>query len=273
MTMRDDRDPTTEDDDPIALRSPFLLRQFERYLVWYVGRSFHALRLAKDGKPILPDDRPAIVYTNHPSWWDPLAIIVAARSCFPGRPGYAPMDAAALANYRIFKRFGVFGVDLERKSGARRFLRIGGRILEQPGAMLWVSATGRFQDARVRPLRLQPGVAHLARRYPQAVLLPLALEYPFWNERFPEALLRFGSPIEAGALAGERTSNLLDHLEGELGANMDRLARLGMSRDPTRFDTLLIGNAGIGGVYDFWRRIKTGIRGKRSTAAHEPEQR
>jgi hypothetical protein len=105
------------------------------------------------------------------------------------------------------------------------------------------------------------------------VLLPLALEYPFWNERFPEALLRFGSPIEAGALAGERTSNLLDHLEGELGANMDRLARLGMSRDPTRFDTLLIGNAGIGGVYDFWRRIKTGIRGKRFTAAHEPEQR
>jgi hypothetical protein len=46
-----------------------------------------------------------------------------------------------------------------------------------------------------------------------------------------------------------------------------------MSRDPARFDTLLIGNAGIGGVYDFWRRIKAGIRGERFTAAHEPEQR
>ena len=44
-----------------------------------------------------------------------------------------------------------------------------------------------------RPVRLRPGLAHLARRVPGATIVPLALEYPFWDERTPEALCRFGS--------------------------------------------------------------------------------
>lgn len=268
-----DRSSEIDRDDPIALRSPVLLRQFERYLLWYVGRNFHALRLAKDGVPALPPDRPAIVVANHPSWWDPLTFILAARFCFPGRACYAPMDASALESYRIFKRFGAFGVDLDQRQGARRFLHIGGKILEQPGAMLWVNATGRFQDVRTRPLDLQPGVAHLAKRCPDAVLLPLALEYTFWNERYPEALLGFGAPIEAGTFEDDPPAKLLGHLEERLGDAMDRLAALAESRDPSRFEILLDGKVGVGGVYDLWRRLKARLQGERFTGAHEPERR
>ncbi|NJO38063.1 MAG: acyltransferase [Rhizobiales bacterium] len=271
--MRGDGVKDAEDGDPIALRSPFLYRQFERYLRWYVGRSFHGLRLAEDGKPDLAEGRPAIVCTNHPSWWDPLIIILAARFCFPDRIGYAPMEAAALESYRIFKRLGVFGVDLDQRQGARRFLHIGGRILDEPGAMLWVTAPGRFQDVRERPLRLQPGIAHLAKRHPGTLVLPLAIEYPFWNERYPEVLLRFGAPIDAGDFADEPTTVLLDHVEHGLAAAMDGLAELSQTRDPSRFETLLAGKVGIGGVYDLWRRAKAGLRGERFDAAHEPERR
>ena len=42
----------------------------------------------------------------------------------------------------------------------------------------------------------QTGIGHLAHRITGAIIVPLAMEYPFWNDRCPEALVRFGSPIE-----------------------------------------------------------------------------
>ena len=36
-------------------------------------------------------------------------------------------------------------------------------------------------------------MAHLARRVPGAVILPMAVEYTFWNESRAEALVRFGA--------------------------------------------------------------------------------
>ena len=70
--------------------------------------------------------------------------------------------------------------------------------------MLWITAEGSFTDARTRPVRLRPGLAHLARRVPGATIVPLALEYPFWDERTPEALCRFGTPMESGGGTVER---------------------------------------------------------------------
>ena len=34
----------------------------------------------------------------------------------------------------------------------------------------------------------------LARRLDAGIILPLAIEYPFWSEKTPEALLAFGRP-------------------------------------------------------------------------------
>lgn len=263
---------TAPAEDPVTLRSAILLRQFERYLLWYVGRSFHAVRLAKGGRPLMPTGRSAIVYTNHPSWWDPLVFFLITRFCFPDRPCYAPIDQEALRRYRFFRRLGIFGIDLDRQEGARRFLKIGDRILERPEAMLWVTAQGSFQDARTRPLHLKPGIAHLARRHPNSVLLPLAVEYPFWTERFPEVLLRFGAPIEPDQREGASAAAFTKELEDALAETMDRLADEAASRDPSVFETLLQGRAGIGGLYDAWRRLASYRRGEKFSAAHDPKR-
>ena len=116
------------------------------------------------------------------------------------------MDADALRRYRIFERLGVFGIEPGTMRGAREFLRTSRSILARPRTALWITPQGRFADARERPPGIQPGVAHLARRLEQAVILPLALEYPFWEERHPEALARFGPAIvvERGARPNRR---------------------------------------------------------------------
>ncbi len=265
MTAPPSPDPTAA--DPFAARSPAVVALFSAYLRWYLARHFHALRVSRAGLPAVPEGRPVIVVSNHPSWWDPTLFVLAHRALLPGRLGFGPMEAAALRRYGVLARIGVFGVEGEGRVGAAGFLRASLRVLADPRSVLWVTAEGRFTDPRVRPVRLRPGVAHLARRVPGAVLLPLAVEYPFWNESRPEALLRFGRPLEAGR--GRSAPEWTALLERELTTTMDALAAEAATRDPAPFRVLLQGGTGVGGPYDLWRRLRALAGGDRFDPAHE----
>lgn len=196
--------------------------------------------------------------------------ILLMHILMPGRAGYGPMDAQALGRYGVLRKMGVFGIDPETRGGAAHFLRSGLRILSDPRSVLWVTAEGAFTDPRVRPVHLRGGIAHLARRVPQAVILPLALEYPFWNERRPEALVHFGIPIDASATNGVPEWTTI--LEAALTRTIDELAALSITRDPALFTPLLRGRSGIGGIYDLWRHAVAMLAGRRFNPAHEAEE-
>lgn len=257
------------DADPLAARSPLTIALFHRYLLWYLPRHFHAVRLARQDWPALPPGRPVVVFTNHPSWWDPAMFVLVHCTLMRGRTGHGPMEAAALERYGLLRRMGLFGIEADSRAGAATFLRLGARVLGDPSGVLWVTAQGRFADARQRPVTLRPGLAHLARLAPQALLLPLAAEYPFWNESRPEALLRFGPPVEAATLRGRSMREGTQILETALAAAMDSLAQDAVARDPALFHTLLAGGAGIGGVYDLWRRARAVVSGRSFDPSHD----
>jgi 1-acyl-sn-glycerol-3-phosphate acyltransferase len=248
-----------------AARSPRVVRLFGRYMRHYAARRFHGVRLARGTLPALAPDRPVIVYSNHPSWWDPAMFMILATLHFPERRGYGPMDEDALRRYGFMRRIGIFGIEPDRPRGAAAFLKICGGLLEDPATMLWITAEGRFTDPRSRPISLRPGLAHLARRVTGASIVPLALEYPFWDESTPEALCRFGSVMESG---GGSVDAWNTRLEAALTDTMDDLAALSQARDATRFEPLLSGAAGVGGVYDLWRRAKSLARGERFQPEH-----
>ncbi len=258
--------------DPAALRSELLFQLFSSYLSWRLRSSFHAVRRS-GAMPLLPRDRPVVVYGNHPSWWDPALYLVLAKRLFGGRPGFGPMEAQALARYGFFRRLGIFGIEKDSRSGARRFLSVARHVLANSGpggrAMIWVTAEGDFTDSRVRPVRLRPGIAHLARAVPDAVLLPLALEYAFWNESKPDLLLRFGTPIAGDASV--RPAEWTERLQDALATEMDALAADSMSRDKARFSPVLHGRVGSSTVYDLYRRTRATVSGSRFSAAHEEE--
>ncbi|MBC7800083.1 MAG: lysophospholipid acyltransferase family protein [Gemmatimonadaceae bacterium] len=256
--------------DPIALRSDRAFLAFGWYLRWYFYRSFHAVRMSRSGLPTGTEGRPVIVYGNHPAWWDPALYILLCALLFPKRQAYGPMDSKALGHYGVFERMGVFGVDVDSPRGAAQFLTSSLQILAQPGAMLWVTAEGEFADIRRRPLQLRPGIAHLARRVPNAVILPLAAEYTFWNESKPEALVRFGAPIEAGP--HRSVAEWTEFLQIELAHTMDGLAAESIARTPAHFETLVRGGAGVGGVYDLYRRGRALIGGRRFDPRHEQRE-
>src|SRR5262245_39257276 len=263
--MRKDRVPRL----PNERRWPWLFRCFTRYVKRYLRRNFHAVRLSLAGATPSLGDEPLIVVVNHPSWWDPLVGLVLAER-FPDRQHYAPIESAALGKYRFFERLGFFGVEPGTVQGARDFLRIATSLLALPKSALWITAQGHFVDVRQRPPGLRPGVAHLVRRLAGVTILPLALEYVFWNERYPEALARFGMPLHVRDGQEHDADDCLRLIEDGLAAAQDALALEAMQRDSALFETLLGGRAGVGGIYDWWRRIKSWLRGKYFRPEHDP---
>ena len=244
-----------------------LLACFAAYLNWYVGRHFRALRLGH-GERFPETSGPLIVFANHASWWDPLALILISRHLMPGGTHYAPMDATALQHYAVLGKMGLFPVEAGTLRGAAQFLRAAREIAATPGAVLWVTPEGRFTDMRARPKVFQPGLAAVVARLGNCTLLPMAFEYTFWDERLPELLINCGEPIRVADGHMRTTAEWNEELCGALARTQDELAALAALRNPDLFATVLSGRVGIGGVYEGWKRLLALISGRAYHASH-----
>ena len=250
--------------DVLRMRSPARLAMFRWYVRRYLRRHFHGVRLLRP-PPRIPDG-PVLVVLNHPSWWDPLIALRLSEE-LAGKRHFAPIDAEQLERYGFFRRLGFYGLDRTSRAGVKAFLQTTRELLSLDDGAVWITAQGRFTDPRQRPADLEAGVGHVARSMDRGVVLPLALEYPFWDERHPEALAAFGDPIDASVLTG-RAGECLATIEDRLMEIQDQLGRAARARDPEPFSTLVGGEVGVGGVYDLWRRVLAALRGERFDVEH-----
>lgn len=242
------------------------LAWFTHYTRWYLQRNFHGLHLLRLSALDSLEGLPLLVCVNHPSWWDPLLGLFLSQRFFPHRRHAAPIAAEGLAKYKFFERLGFFGINPGTRQGAFRFLQIGEAVLGRSDGAFWVTPQGAFKDVRL-PIVLQPGVGYLARHLARFAMLPVALEYSFWNERYPEAFACFGSPvIEYGWNRTPAHWNTL--FTRRLQETVDALSFRVALRDASVFEPLLAGNAGVGGVYDLWRASKAKLLGKSWQAEH-----
>jgi 1-acyl-sn-glycerol-3-phosphate acyltransferase len=241
---------------------------FARYLHFYLRRNFHGVHLLNLTNLDDLDGLPLLVCLNHPSWWDPLLAAYLSQRFFKQRNQYAPIAAAGLAKYRFFERLGFFGIEPATRGGAFRFLEVGEAVLSRPDGALWVTPQGHFTDVRERPVQIQTGVGHLTQRLNQLVMLPIALEYAFWNERYPEAFACFGEPVFVTNGADHSAKEWTLCFQGALEETLDVLSARVRQRDPAVFAPLLEGSAGVGGVYDLWRGAKARLRGKKFQPEH-----
>ncbi len=262
------QDATTGRRSEIPTISGPLLALFRHIVRRYFRRQFHAVRLAR-AHDVASISGPLIIYANHGSWWDPMVAYLLAERLFPYRRHFAPMDAAALTRYPVLRHLGVFPVELRTPRGAVQFLRTGHAILRS-GGVLWVTPQGQFVDTRQRPLVFKPGLAALAARLGSCTVLPLAIEYTFWDERLPETLLLFGHPLR---VSGETADALEPQLIAALESTMDDLKQRALTRSPEAFDQILSFNAGgAGGFYALGQRLRALVRRKPYQAEHTPSR-
>jgi 1-acyl-sn-glycerol-3-phosphate acyltransferase len=244
--------------------SAAMLRFFRGVVRSYFQRHFRSVAITKLSHKSLPDaGGPCVIYANHSSWWDPMVMVFLGER-FPVARNYAPMDATALEKYPILRKLGIFPIDMATARGAAQFLRTSQAILDEGGA-LWITPQGRFADPR-EPLVFKPGLGALAARNPAVAFHPLAIEYTFWDERLPEALLHFGPAvlIEGGTSTEEATLQL----EAGLASAMQELRAKAIARDPAAFQPMLTGGRGTGGFYALGRRLRGLFTGRRAALDH-----
>ncbi len=257
--------PTTVPDVPAWFQNGF-----HGFLRPFLKRHFHAIAIDRQSRcdQSIDADSPLLVYGNHPSWWDPLIAHFLNRALFPSRQFYAPIDAKALEQYRALAKLGFYGVQLETTIGAAAFLKQSNAILQRGDTAVWMTPEGRFADVRDAAAELMPGLAHLCHRLQQGVVVPLALEYVFWEERLPVCLARMGSPISLSEHADSSKTQWRDRLTVQLRENQASLAQLAIARSSQPFDCLLGGKRGAGVFYDSFRRMKALLTGQRFRRQH-----
>ncbi|MBM4023435.1 MAG: acyltransferase, partial [Planctomycetes bacterium] len=222
---------------------------FMWYVRRYLRRHFHAVRLLAGatvgGGPPAVGDEPLVIYTNHPGWWDPLVFLFVAAKIFPGRMSYGPINARALGKYRFLERIGFIGIEPGTWRGSARFLRAARAALGRGDVVFWVTAQGEFVDPRRRPTEIRPGIGHAVAAAERGIIVPLAVEYPFWSERCPEALVAFGRPMRIADQRGRSADAWTEVLAEGLTAAQEQLVDAAIARDPAAFTTLLSGRVGV----------------------------
>ncbi len=257
------------DDKPPPV-SGWLQNGFHRFLAKYLRRHFHSIAMTRDSLPRVhvPADQPLLVLANHPSWWDPLTAHFLNQRLFPQRQFYAPIDAAALQQYRVFAKLGFYGVQMNSIAGAAAFLKQSKSVLTSESTSLWLTPEGRFADARDHSAELMPGMAHLCSRMQRGWVLPFAIEYVFWEERLPECLCRIGEPVNVAEHPNVSKADWQAMLTDRMRANQTLLGEFAIARDSDAFENVLAGVRGAGFVYDSMRRLKALATGGRFQASH-----
>lgn len=256
-----------------------ILGGFHWYIPRYLRKHFHALALNQSelrAADIRPTDS-LVVYANHSSWWDPLVAMLSAKRMFSNFKFYAPIDAAALEKYRIFSKLGFFPVEQDSFLGAKHFLDVSLRLIEQSGTSIWITPEGRFVDARDHSAEFMPGISHLAHSLQRRSsntstrtwFVPIAIEYTFWEERLPEILVWFGKPLlVAQSESSISKAEWAERLTNSLRDAQKQLAQAAIERDESVFEVMLTGAAGTSRIYDPWRRFWARITGKQLDLQH-----
>ncbi len=258
-------------DLPLPVYSPIVAAMARWYIPRFVRKAFHAVRL--DAQSIIPQAvTPTVIYLNHPSWWDPLLGAVIACQFYPRHKHYCPIDAQSLAQYPVMRKLGFFPVHKNTARGAAEFLQASRNVLQQNNAILWVTPQGDFVDALVRPVTIKPGLGHLARDIRPIRFVPMAVEYIFWQDRLPEALLSIGAEINPASYEDKTAAQWTELLASELEVRQNTLRAKAVLRSEEGFTMLLKGRSGTGGIYDLRRRLG-GKKPVSGSASHAEQDR
>ena len=252
--------------------SPVWLQSgFHAYLGRYLRKHFDVVGWDCGGANAMQlsqrcDGNPLVVYTNHPSWWDPIVAHLINAKLFAPRQFRAPIDADALEQYRVFKKLGFFGIQTGTRRGAADFISTGSSVLSSTKDVLWITPEGRFADPRDHSATLMPGLSHLCAKASDGNAIPMAMEYAFWDERLPVCVVRFGEPMSLASSSDKPHWRV--RLDEQLRTTQVQLAETIIKRDLAPIIPIIKGHEGGGWFYDSFRRLRAKLSGRSFVARH-----
>ncbi|XZE20261.1 lysophospholipid acyltransferase family protein [Pirellulaceae bacterium SH449] len=257
------KDHSKQSESKLPRSSKWLVDGFCWYSRGLVRKQFQSMGfLGTEDLAKIPEHHSVIIYANHASWWDPIVAMMCQNHYMSRRTLYAPIDAEQLENYAVLKKMGFYGVRLQSFSGAQQFLDTSKELLKHTSTSIWITPEGRFCDVRDQQQTLMPGLAHLVTKVERTTVIPLALEYGFWNDSRPHIFGRFGEHIDCEKHRFEDKAACNEYLTMALRKSQRELAAKVIARDPKAFDFLLASHTKRLSWYDFARKWAAWVKGR-----------
>lgn len=266
--MNRKRDPKRPDSSP-PKSSKWLVDGFCWYSLGLLRKQFQSVGfLGTEKLATIPDHHSTIVFANHASWWDPIVAMMCQNQYMSQRTLFAPIDSEQLENYAVLKKMGFYGVRLQTFAGAQSFLETSKKLLAVPSTSIWITPEGKFCDVRDHEQPLMPGLAHLVSKLNHTTVIPLALEYSFWDDSRPHIFGRFGDPISCEQSGLGDKSACKERLAQALRITQRELASAVIKRDPLPFNYLMSSHTKRLSWYDFARRWAAWLKGRSFDPRH-----
>ena len=198
-------------------RSPWFLALARRYARRRLARGLDGLYVAGlDAARAEARRRPIILAANHVGWWDSFLVVAVDEAL--GTEGYALMDAESIRRLPFFARLGALPLERGGHASTRAGLTLAAEKVDRPGRALWMFPQGRHRPAHLRPLGFEGGIRLLARRIPDASIIPTAIQYAWREQPGPAAFVHLGAALPAAELTTERIESAVEHGLGEIDA-------------------------------------------------------
>ncbi|MEO0796319.1 MAG: lysophospholipid acyltransferase family protein [Verrucomicrobiota bacterium] len=172
------------------------------------------------------DSYPLVLFGNHQTWWDGLLDFMLTRH--HQMDSRLMMEAKNLRKFPFFQKCGVFGVDLDSARSRAEGLLHACRLLdgESSRRCLIIYPHGRLIPQWEKTPELQPGLAKILERVPQANAIPVFRQFTFGKHELPEVEIHIGTPLVRDDPRGTKELNDALHfakeaLNSRLSGNLD----------------------------------------------------
>lgn len=221
--------------DIIKANKQFLAGRAQLAVNWLVmsslRRAFSQVHLKVSLAPDVPFpgpqlDRPAIFYVNHSTWWDGyIAHLVLNKTL--KMDGYLMMDVRQMRKYFFFAWLGVFSVDRFNPRSALQSINYAAELLQaqtSPTRALWIFPQGEIQGHTRRPLDFYSGAAQVARKLNHCYMYPVALQYQFMTNQFPDIFVNIGPGHRVDEPNRPDAKTLTATMQARVVAELDQIA-------------------------------------------------
>lgn len=172
-----------------AQKSGLFERAFAVYLLPSIRRSFSHLY----GRGIDAPKGPALIISNHSSWWDGL-LFFFLNYRFWKLDVHIMMHERGLKKFPFFRRLGAFSIDRNNPKDILASLRYAEGLLKQ-GKTVILFPQGDEYHLETRPLEFHTGILYLMEKCPNVPLVPVRFYYSMRREKKPEVWIDQGTAL------------------------------------------------------------------------------
>ncbi|MBT2582748.1 lysophospholipid acyltransferase family protein [Planococcus sp. ISL-109] len=172
-----------------AKKSALLERAFAVYLLPSIHKSFSHLY----GRGIRAPKGPALIISNHSSWWDGLLFFFLNHRVWK-LDVHIMMHERGLRQFPFFRRLGAFSIDRSNPKDILASLRYAEQLLKEGKTVILFPQGDEFH-LETRPLQFHTGILYLMEKCPQVPLVPVRFYYSMRREKNPEVWIDQGEAL------------------------------------------------------------------------------